>query len=287
LSEEKWHSLYRSAIIAISFIVGCAPTSEANVIGMSTAKQPQNQYWYNGQLIVGDQVSLPIQDPGLLFGATVFTTLRVYEHHLDHPWTAWPSHIQRLESSLRAFHWASPNWEKIRQGAEALAREYSVLRVTLFPDGRELILGRSLPPQLSTWQAAGITAWVATGQAYQRSLPHHKTGNYLSCWLALQAAKRTSAQEAILLNAQGHWLETSTGNLWGWADGQWYTPPLDGGILPGVLRSRLLQGLQSHDHALHITPWITTQVNQFSYIAYSNSVIEIVPYAQCCKATRL
>ena len=45
----------------------------------------------------------------------------------------------------------------------------------------------------------------------------HKTGNYLACWLAKNAgAKKVGAQEAILTSDQGEWLETSTGNLWGW-----------------------------------------------------------------------
>ena len=201
---------------------------------ISLTTQSAKEYWYAGQLRTGDTLTLPRQDLGLLYGATLFTTLRVYDCNLDHAWTAWTAHQARLTRSLQAFHWVEPDWQQVRQGAEALAPHFPVLRVTVFPDGRELILGRSLPSDLVVKQTQGVMVWVADGQEYGRPLAAHKTGNYLNCWLALQAAQRMAAQEAVLVNDQGHWLETSTGNLWGWVDDQWWTPPLTAGILPGV-----------------------------------------------------
>jgi 4-amino-4-deoxychorismate lyase len=227
--------------------------------------------------MAGDTVALPIQEPGLLFGATVFTTLRVYEQDLDHPWTAWTAHLERTVRSLRAFHWAEPDWSRVRLGAQHLAEHYPVLRITVFPDGRELILGRSLPQNLEQVQTEGITAWVADSADYTRPLPGHKTGNYLGCWLALETAKRANAQEAILVDEHGHWLETSTGNVWGWADGHWWTPPLGIGILPGVMRSRILQGLQAQQRSVHTEVWTPAHIAKFSVLAYTNSVYEVIP----------
>ncbi len=60
-------------------------------------------YWYDGQLIEEDKICLPITDPGLIYGATVFTTLRVYEQSLQHRLTQWEAHCHRLEKSLRDF----------------------------------------------------------------------------------------------------------------------------------------------------------------------------------------
>lgn len=237
----------------------------------------QSRYWHNGRLYTGETLSLPLHDPGLLFGASVFTTLRVYENNLDHPWTAWQSHLERVQRSLRSFHWPMPDWAQIREGAEALAQYYPVLRVTLFPDGRELILGRPLPQNLSVLQQEGATAWVADPKTYGRSLPGHKTGNYLGCWLALQAAKQAGAEEAILVSIKGHWLETSTGNLWGWSDGQWSTPPLTAGILPGILRSRLIQGLHRYQQTVVQETWTGDRIARFTVLAYTNSVQEVIP----------
>ncbi|YAF98663.1 MAG: aminotransferase class IV [Nodularia sp. CChRGM 3473] len=229
-------------------------------------------HWYNGKLITSPTLELDINDPGLLYGATVFTTLRVYEKSLDRSLTNWVSHCDRLLFSLQSFGWTHPNWHLIRQGAEILSENFPVLRITLFPDGREWITGRFLPPDLSAKQQHGIITTLATWEFF-RSLPSHKTGNYLSAWLAKTHAQQLNAQEAILVDAAGHWLETTTGNLWGWQDSSWWTPPLTEGILPGVMRSQIIKWLPN----VREEPWNADLVRRFEAIAYTNSVVEIIP----------
>ena len=230
-------------------------------------------FWYDGQLIKGQKLELAIDDPALTYGATVFTTLRVYQS-LDHPLTQWAEHLTRLRSSLEAFHWSQPDWGRIRQGATLLSTQFPVLRIVIFPDGREWITGRSLPQDLAQRQQNGIVAWV-TNSELQRSLPHHKTGNYLAPWLALQQAQRVGAQEAILTDL-GNWLETSTGNLWGWRDGSWWTPPLKAGILPGILRNHLIHKLKWQNEEVVERSWNAELVETFEAIAYTNCVIEVI-----------
>ena len=229
-------------------------------------------YWYDGQQIVRKTIELDINEPGLLYGATVFTTLRtdklapvVYELH-----------CQRLGYSIAELGWRKPNWASLQQGVEALTSVFPVLRITIFPDGRELITGRDLPPQLATWQKSGVTVIIA-GEQYTRSLPQHKTGNYLAPWLALQQARNQDIQEAILTNDRGDWLETTTGNLWGYRDGCWYTPPLSAGILPGIMRSQILHHLQQQHQPVVEIEWDRAWVKGLESIAYSNSVIHLVP----------
>jgi hypothetical protein len=74
-----------------------------------------------------------------------------------------------------------------------------------------MITGRALPAGLKQRQTQGIRAWVANSEDFRRPLANFKTGNYLGGWLSLQAAQRQDCQEAILVNDQHHWLETSTG----------------------------------------------------------------------------
>jgi branched-subunit amino acid aminotransferase/4-amino-4-deoxychorismate lyase len=232
-------------------------------------------YWYDGNLVEGKTLELAIDDPALLYGATLFTTLRVYQT-LNHPLTNWQGHLTRLQTSLEAFQWHPPNWQRLRQGAEFLIAKFPVLRIVLFPDGREWITGRFLPSDLIQRQQQGIVATVANSQ-FQRSLPNHKTGNYLAPWLALQTAQRHSAQEVILTDDTGHWLETSTGNLWGYRDRHWWTPPLQSGILPGLLRSQLITKIRCQNEEVSEHPWNPELVEQFEAIAYTNCIMEIIP----------
>jgi 4-amino-4-deoxychorismate lyase len=229
-------------------------------------------YWYAGQRIGRGTIELKIDEPGLLYGATVFTTLRT--DRLSR--SVYDLHCQRLRSSIADLGWCEPDWQQVERGVASLTPEFLVLRITLFPDGRELITGRSLPPQLSTWQREGITAMIADRQ-YTRSLPHHKTGNYLAPWLALQQARHRDIQEAILTNERGDWLETTTGNLWGYCNGCWYTPPVSAGILPGIARSQILTRFQQQNIPVVEMEWNAEWVPNLEAIGYCNSVVNFVP----------
>lgn len=234
-------------------------------------------FWYDGELIQTGTLELAINDPGLLYGATVFTTLRVYHQSLESALTNWAGHYDRLQASLQAFGWQQPNWQRVQRGAEVLAHSFPVLRIVVFPDGREWITGRSLPVDLAQRQQAGIVSWLADMPLYQRAMPAHKTGNYLPSWLALQTAQKQGAQEAILVNGSGNWLETSGGNLWGWQQGHWWTPPLETAILPGLMRSQLIHWLLCQNKKVEEEPWSPDVVEAFEAVAYTNSVMEVVP----------
>ncbi|HAJ63813.1 MAG TPA: 4-amino-4-deoxychorismate lyase [Cyanobacteria bacterium UBA8543] len=234
-------------------------------------------FWYNGGLVKANTLELAIDNPGLLYGATVFTTLRVYHQSLESPLTNWRGHCDRLFSSLQAFGWQLPDIGRLHDGAQTLSAFYPVVRITIFPDGREWITGRSLPSDLAQRQQLGVRAWLADAPEYRRSLPAHKTGNYLAAWLAQQASRQLGAAEAILVDADGNWLETSTGNLWGWKDSGWWTPPLTAGLLPGVVRSQLKVWLKAQGSSVQEMPWDSKLVQEFEAIAYTNSVVELIP----------
>ncbi len=233
-------------------------------------------YWYNGKLIESQTLELDINDPGLLYGATIFTTLRVYENSLDSSLSNWQAHCDRLKLSLQFFAWQQPDWQRIYQGAQFLIQHFPVLRITLFPDGREWIIGRNLPADLLEKQQYGVKCAIAQPQ-FSRNLPSHKTGNYLGAWLAKNSVQNLAAQEAILVDGGGNWLETTTGNLWGWRDNCWWTPPEYVGILPGIGRSQIIQWLQNQQLQVREEPWTPQLVTGFEAIAYTNSVVEIIP----------
>lgn len=232
-------------------------------------------FWYDGELFEKDARPAFIDDEGLRFGATVFTTLRVYGHSLDHPLTQWQAHRDRLTCSIQSFNWKPPQWSDVYQECELLKDRYPVLRITIFPDGREWITGRSLPKNLIHNQKNGVACWIAPAD-YARSLPAHKTGNYLACWLARQQARMQGAEEAILVSPTGEWLETATGNLWGWAKGQWLTP-ISRQCLPGIMRSQLQRILTASGQQVKPQAWDLEQVMGLEAIAYSNCVVQLLP----------
>lgn len=165
-----------------------------------------------------------------------------------------------------------------------MKQHFPVLRITVFPDGKEWITGRMLVPDLQQKQKHGITA--STVQDYYRSLPSHKTGNYLAPILAkTNAAQNHNSQEAIFIDDKGNWLETTTGNLWGWKDNCWWTPPLSAGILPGIAREYIRTSLIQQNQLVREDPWTQELVSSFEMLAYSNCVVEIIPIHSVIQST--
>lgn len=234
-------------------------------------------YWYDGRAVDSEFIEIAVNAPEFSYGASVFTTMRIYEKNLDHPLTYWSAHCDRLKQTLTAFHWQQPNWNHLKQGALYLAKHFPVLRLTVFPQGTELITGRNLPPDLQQRQIKGITAWVAREDIYRRELTAHKTGNYLGAYLARSRALSLNVKEAILIDSAGNWLETSTGNLWGYKNGCWYTPCLEMGILPGIARSHLLKSLQDRKLPIKENIWTLDFVDSLEGLFYSNCVVGIIP----------
>jgi 4-amino-4-deoxychorismate lyase len=235
-------------------------------------------FWYQGKLREGNTLEIKITDPGLLYGATVFTTMRIYNHDLNHELTNWSLHRKRLISGLEDFGWNFPNWDAVLTGINHLISIYPIVRIAIFPDGNELIIGRNLPEKLTQKQKQGIIGYLTDKNYLIRSLPIYKTGNYLAPWLALQDAQKNGAQEGILIDINHNWLETSTGNLWGYKKGVYYTPSLESGILPGVIRTQLLTWLNTHNIPVIENVWTPDFVQDLELIAYSNSAVEIIPF---------
>jgi branched-subunit amino acid aminotransferase/4-amino-4-deoxychorismate lyase len=226
-------------------------------------------YWYRGHWHPASQLSIDYDHPALLYGASIFTTMRRYQGDLAHPLTMWPAHRDRLQQSIVALGWVAPDWLRVLAGIAAVTQP--VIRIAIFPQGEEFIFGRELPADLIEQQQQGVTARLATGM--DRSLPQHKTGNYLAPWLARQQA----GCEAILVDSRGRWLETSTGSLWGWNGQDFYSPAARTGILPGIARDYLVQWLQSRGKIVNEQPWDAPVVEQLLGVAYSNCAVQLLP----------
>ena len=70
-----------------------------------------------------------------------------------------------------------------------------------------------------------------------------KTMNYMDALLVNSAAKEAGFDDAIMLNDLGHVCETTVANILVEKDGKLMTPPLDDGLLPGVMRHYFMEHL--------------------------------------------
>jgi para-aminobenzoate synthetase/4-amino-4-deoxychorismate lyase len=86
--------------------------------------------------------------------------------------------------------------------------------------------------------------------ASERALLAHKISLRNAYDTAIRDATTRGAFDAIFVNAQGFITEGGRSSLFIKLQGCWYTPALPGGVLPGVMRSRVLglsKAISEHD----------------------------------------
>ncbi len=230
--------------------------------------------WLDGRLLPLERASVPVLDHGLLYGDGVFEGIRFYAgvpFLLD-------QHLRRLRDSAQAIALEVP-W------TEAALTEIAATVIRAF-GGKEgylrLILTRGEGPlgidpapcktprlimiasELELVNPAARARGIRLITATTRRLPldgldpRIKSLNYLNQILARIEANQAGAEEALLLNGQGHLTEGTADNLFVVQEGRLLTPPAIDGALPGITRGLILQlaeelGIEAREQSL--TPY--------------------------------
>jgi branched-chain amino acid aminotransferase len=209
--------------------------------------------WMNGRIVDPTEARVSVFDHGLLYGDGVFEGIRFYEKrpfHLD-------AHLARLERSAAAIELTLPYARDELRDATAAVIEHAGARdgyVRLVVTRGEGDLGldpRSCKRPTTFLVAAPLRVFasnegVAVIVASTRQAPPDvvdariKSLNYLNRLLARLEAIRAGADEAIMLNAQGHVAEGTTDNVFVARGGVLLTPPASDGALEGITRDAVL-----------------------------------------------
>ncbi|MEN9677877.1 MAG: branched-chain-amino-acid transaminase [Verrucomicrobiota bacterium] len=220
--------------------------------------------WIDGRLVPATEATVSIFDRSFLYGDGLFETVRIHRSTPLH----WDRHLHRLREGAKALRLQIPYSDaEITDTAQAMIRRQSateaILRLTLSRGiGRRgySIRGAHQPRLIITVHALpdvppdAAEGWKLATSEYRLPardpLTRFKTANKLIQVMARAEAEDAGADEALLLDTDGHLAETASGNLFWIADGVVWTPPLSTGALAGVTRSVVLElaprlGLQS------------------------------------------
>ena len=213
----------------------------------------------NGQFVSDADAVVSVFDRSFLYGDGLFETLRVSR---GKPFR-WAAHMERLAQGARFLGIKLPFAPAplLAAAQELIARNAmpeALLRLTLSrgvgvrgysPKGADQpTLVMSLHPFGAPasgsetgaplrWRANTAVVRLPAGDA----LAQFKTCNKLAQVLARSEAEAASADEALLMNTDGHVVEAATGNLF-WVQGETvFTPPLADGILRGITRGVVVE----------------------------------------------
>lgn len=251
----------------------------------------------DGQIMDEGAAVIPVTDRGFLYGDSVYEVVRTYG---GEPF-ALDEHLTRLEQSAArlAMPLARPPGDgrepiirDIRQTLAAAGHPESYVRVIITrgsgPMGldpgladhpRRVVIVAPFQPLPAAWYAEGVAIHlVATGRAGGHTLlAGAKSGNYLVNVLALGAAKRRGAHEAILLDHDDHVTEGASSNLFVVAGGQLLTPPLSAGILEGITRHKVCKLAQRAGFPVTERPIARDELSEADEIFLTSTLREILP----------
>ncbi|MEV7185121.1 aminotransferase class IV [Kitasatospora sp. NPDC093102] len=204
--------------------------------------------WVNGALVDSADAAVSVLDHGLTTGDGVFETLKT----VDGRAFAVTRHLDRLTRSARGLGLADPDHDLVREAcAQVLAANPAPLgrlRITYTggnsplssergTTGPTLVVALSAIGHRPDETAVVVVPWRRNEHSAVAGL---KTTSYAENVVALAAAHRAGASEALLANTAGLLCEGTGSNVFVVVDGRLLTPTLASGCLAGITRQLVI-----------------------------------------------
>lgn len=247
----------------------------------------------NGEFIAPDEACLPLDDGAVLFGDSLFETLKAREGRIRF----LDDHLDRLKLSARLLDFpidADLILRALNDTAARLAAPVARLRLTV---SRGSFAGLDFPPPgRSHFFISAAEYREPDRQERQRGarclftpnrrvnplshLPQMKRGNYADCLYAANFARSRGAREALFVTDDRQVLEGATSNLFILQNGSLVTPPAGEMVLAGVLRRRVLQAAEELGLPVAERTIIIEELFDADEAFLTNALIDILPIAQ-------
>lgn len=249
-------------------------------------------YNRNGEFLQLDQTGLPPNDGAILFGDTLFETLKAKKGRI----CFLDDHLDRLRLSARLLGFPVDS-ERMRSALQATAVRLTApvarLRLTVsrgsfdgldFPSSGNshffIIAAPYREPDQKEREQGAVCIFAPNQRVNPLShLPQMKRGNYADCLYAVNHARQKGAREALFRTRDHQLLEGATSNLFILRKGQLLTPPAGELVLAGVLRRRILQAAESLGLPAKERPVTVEELFSADEAFLTNALIETLPIA--------
>ncbi|MCF7905067.1 MAG: aminotransferase class IV [Candidatus Marinimicrobia bacterium] len=205
------------------------------------------QLYINGKWVGEAEATVPFRDRGFQLGESLFETIRV---NGGHPFRV-QKHMERMQSGMDTIQLDAPtSLEQIpglvdeyierNKIVDSLVR-IMITRGTSAPGAEPAIYisSRELPP-VDSWPVK-VVFLEEKNYPILRFHPAIKSGNYLGNMLAKRDAEQVGAFEPVFINPEGYITECAIRNVFFIKNGTLYTPSLELGVLPGVIRDTIME----------------------------------------------
>lgn len=205
-----------------------------------------------------EEARVSVFDRGFLFGDAIYEVVATQDGRLFQ----LEAHLDRLEESgaaigLDVSPWRETLVAEIQELVDALPepgdRYVRIMLTRGQSPGFDLLAGeeatplrvvlvKPLPPWPEHYYRDGISLKsVRPDEIVARISPSVKSNNRQANLMAHRIAREAGADDALFIDPEGCVSEGPSWNLFGVSEGRVWTPPLVGGILPGITRSTVLR----------------------------------------------
>lgn len=249
--------------------------------------------WLDGKLVDWKDAKVHILTNALHYGSAVFEGIRCYE--TDHGGAVFrlPEHITRL------FYSAGCLGIKLRFSKDQISKAILSLiktnkvgecyiRPLVFCGYGSFGLDISRVPvniAIATWPWGtylGGRELSAIISSYRRLSPKavpidaKVSGYYVNSIMASAEAKKKQADEAILLDDNGHVAEGAGENIFIVKNGKIYTP-MKGAILPGITRDSVMQIARDNDIKVIEKKILVKELKNADEVFFTGTAVEVCP----------
>lgn len=210
-------------------------------------------------------------DEGYEFGLGAFTTLAV---EAGKP-ILLEAHVKRLQDSLdflKIDYQVSKAW--IREYIEENKLRRAAVKVMVSAEN-QIITSRKNPYTLQDYQRGRRVHICQTRRNEHSPFTYHKSLNCGENILEKRASLQQGYDEPIFLNTQGAISEGATTNIFFVKQGQIYTPQIACGLLPGIIRSYVMEKVAVKEAIIY-----PKDILEFDQCFLTNALMGIMPVKQ-------
>lgn len=240
--------------------------------------------WVNGQILADDALRISVLDRTFEHGLGLFETFRTWNGRA----TLLDRHLGRLRRSAEALRLpldpkALPDARAVSMLLQADGRAGdAMLRLTLSgglsESGGSTVWLRSYPlPPTSREGGARVTIAGSLRVDSRDPLAGHKSLNYWRLRHAFDEARADGFDEAIVTSPDGTLLEGTRTSLFMVREGTLITHPLDGRLLPGLMREVVLERAGALGIATRQIPQTLDDLEAWDEAFLTNAVRGIIP----------
>lgn len=237
----------------------------------------------NGQLIKENYAFIPPDSEGFLYGYGAFETIKFENKKIYF----FKEHIKRLQEGCNKLRiqleFDSPNIEGYcYELLDSNNLESGVLKILNVKNGHKNDLILTIRENIYTDENY-IEGFKLCFTHIKRNpyslLTYIKSNNYMENLIARQQGLDMGYNEVVFENIHEKLCEGAISNIFFIKDDIIYTPSIECGILPGIMRNKVVEAIKALNLKIEIGEYTREDILKADEIFITNSLLEIMPIA--------